>query len=206
MKKAVLMMVLVTVCFAFIGINFINVSADPPPGKGKYKKLYPIDIPKTGQTTDYADGDDGYLQKGIDWPVPRFTDNGDGTVTDNMTGLIWLQNANCFGQQTWANALGSSNALANGQCDLSDGSLAGDWHMPNIRELLSLIDYAHYAPALPSGHPFIGVQTWAYSFYWSSTTAPESPSSTWLVTWINGGMDGSSKDLDHYVWPVRADN
>ena len=40
-------------------------------------------VPKTGQTTSYATGDDGQLEKGVAWPYPRFTDNGDGTVTDN---------------------------------------------------------------------------------------------------------------------------
>ncbi|MGA9347827.1 MAG: hypothetical protein WBW48_03355 [Anaerolineae bacterium] len=47
---------------------------------------------KTGDT--YTDGgvtgEDGELLKGVTWPSPRFTDNGNGTVTDNLTGLIWL--------------------------------------------------------------------------------------------------------------------
>jgi len=54
-------------------------------------------VEKTGQTTYYEPGDDGDLKKGVVWPNPRFTDNEDGTVTDNLTGLIWLKNANCFG-------------------------------------------------------------------------------------------------------------
>jgi hypothetical protein len=41
---------------------------------------------KTGQTTSYRSGDDGDLEKGVTWPNPRFTDNSDGTVTDNLTG------------------------------------------------------------------------------------------------------------------------
>jgi len=57
----------------------------------------PAPMLKTGQTTSYATGDDGDLQRGIPWPNPRFTDNEDGTVTDNLTGLIWLKDANCFG-------------------------------------------------------------------------------------------------------------
>ena len=54
-------------------------------------------VPKTGQTTFYATGDDGDLEKGVPWPSPRFTDNGNGTVTDNLTGLTWLEDANCDG-------------------------------------------------------------------------------------------------------------
>jgi hypothetical protein len=98
-------------------------------------------VPKTGQTVTYATGDDGDLQKGTSWPNPRFTDNGDGTVTDNLTGLIWLKNANCFGDRTWADALTDSGGLADGSCALTDGSSAGDWHLPNVRELHSLISY-----------------------------------------------------------------
>ncbi len=55
-------------------------------------------VPKTGQTTPYGAGDDGALQKGVAWPTPRFTDSENGTVTDNLTGLIWLKNANAFGE------------------------------------------------------------------------------------------------------------
>jgi len=43
-----------------------------------------VALPKTGQTTSYATGDDGDLQKGATLPTPRFTDNGNGTVTDNL--------------------------------------------------------------------------------------------------------------------------
>ena len=64
-------------------------------GQAGTYNIYPAMVPKTGQTTGYATGDDGALQKGVAWPNPRFTDNGDGTVTDNLTGLIWLKNANC---------------------------------------------------------------------------------------------------------------
>ena len=63
--------------------------------------LYPAPVPKTGQTTSYTTGDDGDLEMGVPWPSPRFTDKGDGTVTDNLTGLIWLKDANCFGGRTW---------------------------------------------------------------------------------------------------------
>jgi hypothetical protein len=67
----------------------------------------PAGVPKTGQTDCYYDdgtsgtctcgttncpsGQDGDLEKGVAWPDPRFTDNGDGTVTDNLTGLVWLE-------------------------------------------------------------------------------------------------------------------
>ncbi|MGC2063762.1 MAG: DUF1566 domain-containing protein, partial [Thermodesulfovibrionales bacterium] len=56
-------------------------------------------------------GQDADLKPGVPWPNPRFTNNGNGTVTDNLTGLIWLKNASCFGQQAWDIALVSSNTL-----------------------------------------------------------------------------------------------
>ena len=102
----------------------------------------------------------------------RFTDNGDGTVTDNLTALIWLKNANCFGAKNWATALSDANALASGSCGLSDGSIAGGWRLPNGNELHSLIDLAQSNPALPAGHPFTGVQV---NLYWTSTTGRLQP-------------------------------
>ena len=75
---------------------------------------YPLaGVPKTGQTSTVPlnpalDGSDGALQKGVAWPNPRFTDNNNGTVTDNLTGLIWLKNANCIGSLTWSLTLSLS--------------------------------------------------------------------------------------------------
>lgn len=49
-----------------------------------------LQLPKTGQTTSYVDYDDGYYEKGS--PItPRFIDNSDGTVTDRLTNLMWVQ-------------------------------------------------------------------------------------------------------------------
>ena len=62
-------------------------------------------------TTSYAAGDDGDQGKGVSWPAPRSTDNLDGTLTDNLTGLIWLKDGNRFGMVTWSEALGDCNGL-----------------------------------------------------------------------------------------------
>ena len=164
------------------------------------RDITPI-VPKTGQTTSYATGDDGDVQPGVAWPDPRFTDNGDGTILDNLTGLIWLQNANCFGGQTWDNALASANTLANGSCSLTDGSVAEDWRLPNRKELRSLIDYQQYSPALPSGHPFTGVQA---NGYWSSTAYASSTCNAWDVNLNLGGVNCYGKTGNYYVWPVRG--
>jgi hypothetical protein len=59
----------------------------------------PMPVRKTGQATSYTTtgGEDGDLQKGVAWPNPRFTDNGNGTVTDNLTKLVWLKDAGALG-------------------------------------------------------------------------------------------------------------
>ena len=169
--------------------------------------ILPACAAKTGQTSCYdtsgvgidctGTGQDGEYQKGCDPVVAPlnvahfgnynrtsllcsagFTDNGDGTVTDNLTGLIWLMNANCDGNKPWEDALTWCKALASGSCDLSDGSSPGDWRLPNINELSTLFDPTLEPPYLPDGHLFTDVRLG----YWSSTTYAISTSWAWLVT------------------------
>ena len=158
---------------------------------------------QTGQKTSYAAGDDGAFQAGVAWPSPRFTDNADGTITDRLTGLIWLKNANCAAGATmkWSQALNFCNTLSSGSHGLTDGSVAGDWRLPNRKELMSLVDYSRYAPALPQGHPFSNVQS---TWYWSATTGADDTFNAWVVN-MNFGIVGSgAKTYRHYVWPVRG--
>ncbi len=169
-----------------------------------YNIAIPTQVPKTGQTTSYATGDDGDLERGIALPIPRFTDNGDGTVTDNLTGLIWLQNATRFGERSWADALSDCNSLADDGAALTDGSAAGDWRLANVKELQSLVDFGNYNPALPTGHPFTNVQFGHY--YWSSTTSARWTDSAWYVLMAPGNVHYEDKSANHYVWPVRGGN
>jgi hypothetical protein len=156
----------------------------------------------TGQTIIYAAGDDGALEKGVAWPAPRFADNGNGTVTDHLTGLIWLKNGNCSGAVTWQQALTYCNTLASGSCGLADGSIAGDWRLPNTKELLSLIDFSRSAPALPNGHPFANVQV---SDYWTATTSANLTGNPLVLHFRGGHIFNILTKLNHfYVWPVRG--
>lgn len=170
-------------------------------GQAGTYNIYPAMVPKTGQTTAYAAGDDGALQKGVAWPNPRFTDNNNGTVTDNLTGLIWLKRADCFGSKPWATALSDANTLNSGECGLSDGSVEGNWRLPNVRELQSLIDYGQSYPAMPPGHPFTGAQS---NIYWASTTVAYNPSSAWIVSLFYGIVYPDDKTSGYFVWPVRG--
>jgi len=162
---------------------------------------YVSSVPKTGQTTSYEKGDDGDWGKGVAWPVPRFTDNKDGTVTDNLTELIWLKDSNRFDLQTWTDALAACNNLADDGINLTDGSAAGDWRLPNIKEIISLMDYGQTAPSLPSGNPFINSGTY---LYWSSNTYNDGASYAFRVNISLGSTAVYEKTDFYYVWPVRG--
>ena len=183
--------------------NIYSVVIQLPAGHSGQTCSYDISpamVPKTGHTTSFAAGDDGDLQKGVAWPNPRSTDNGNGPVTDNLTGLIWLKNANCFGLRVWATALTDDNTVNNRECGLTDGSVEGDWRLPNVREMQSLIDYGRYNPALPSGYPFTGAQS---EYYWTSSTYPDS-TYAWIMYLGNGSVGLIDKTPTFYVWPVRG--
>jgi hypothetical protein len=149
----------------------------------------------------------GELIYGRSSPKRRFVDNVDGTVTDRLTGLIWLKNAGCFGRMTWGEANAAVNHLKSGDCGpetalmLTDGSSVGDWRLPTMDELCSLIDFGRRAPALPGDHPFFNI---ADGYYWSSTRMDDYPSVVWVMYPESGT---TCYDTTHYptgfVWAVR---
>ena len=171
-----------------------------------------IALPKTGQTTCYdtsvppvavacttvgiPPGQDGASQTGVAEPATSFTVDGTGAcVTDNLTGLMWTQNANLPGAtQTWQQALDYANSL----------SLCGftDWRLSNRKELRSLMHYNRRdnAPVLNVA----GFSNVRASNYWSSSSVVVSPASAWFVNMSDGGVNPSDKTVSYYVWPVRA--
>lgn len=130
---------------------------------------------------DYP-GQDGFYQAGC--PTEgRFIDNGDGTVTDNCTGLMWMQSdadINKDGIITSDDKLIWKDALT--YCSLLWFAGYDDWRLPNIRELESLVDYSRRMPAIdPMFHVWIGGLR-----YWSSTSSHSWPFDAWIGSFLNG--------------------
>jgi hypothetical protein len=182
---------------AVVAVVFAVASVSP--GTSHAGALNPAPVAKTGQTIPYDLGDDGDLQKGVAWPAPRFTDNLDGTVTDHLTGLVWLKDAGRFSTRGWNPALNACNNLADDGVGLTDDSVAGDWRLPNSKELRSLIDFGNTNPALPTGHPFIVP---AGVVFWSSTTATNNTGRAWTID--DGTMVNDPKTTSNGVWPRRC--
>ncbi len=124
----------------------------------------------------------------------RFTDNGNGTITDNNTGLIWVKDpsaAGVGGTYTWSSAISACENLV----------YAGysDWRLPNRNELQSLVDYSRYGPAID---PMFVCQS---SRYWSSSVSASYSDDAWYVYFSNGSVDwGYKYDGYYYVRPVRG--
>jgi hypothetical protein len=117
-----------------------------------------------------------------------------------VPGALQLKDASCL-YGNWDYALNTVKTLASGICGLSDGSDAGDWHLPNKNELWSLVDYGSSSPALPTGHPFSTAQ---YNLYWSSTSYAVFANYAWAVD-MHNGMEGTAiKSNNYYVWPTLS--
>ncbi len=173
----------------------------------------PAMLPKTGQTTSYATGDDGDLEKGISWPATRFT-NPDGSspvsgtvVLDKLTGLEWPQDGGtptavgCTGgQMTWQGALDYVACLnANNYLNHTD------WRLPNINELSSLVSREETnVSTFLNAQGFSNVQSSASAYWSSSTYAAYQEAYAWYVDMLNGSVYRGHKMLYFYVWPVRG--
>jgi uncharacterized protein (TIGR03437 family) len=120
-----------------------------------------------------------------------YTDNGDGTVTDNHTGLMW-QKADSGSTLSWEDALRYSEGL----------SLAGysDWRLPNVKELQSINEERLASPSLDATY-FSGVLA---SEYWSSTTLVNQPAEAWTVEFAYGIASYRTKTEAVRVRSVRG--
>jgi len=141
-----------------------------------------VSLPKTGQTICYdasgtvitctGTGQDGDLQEGVAWPSPRFTNNNDQTITDNLTGLMWAQNAETPGPAgcTPGGTYVWQDALTYVACLNTNNYLKhNDWRLPNVDELRTLTNYGQLDSSVwLIAQGFSNVQA---NGYWSSTTS-----------------------------------
>ncbi|NTW88325.1 MAG: DUF1566 domain-containing protein [Desulfobulbaceae bacterium] len=114
-----------------------------------------VSLPQTGQTNCYnADGvvnscagtgQDGDIRAGVPWPIPRFVDNLDRTITDKLTGLMWLKDADCFYPdypgRPWQEVLtkvADMNAYSGNYSCTNYTAAYNDWRLPTFLELVSL--------------------------------------------------------------------
>jgi hypothetical protein len=159
----------------------------------------------------------------------RYTDNNDGTVTDNRTCMIWLKDANCIDKQTWADTFvqicqlnGRKDCKSKNRAENEDekpldckeytiGTITG-WRLPTIQELQSLMHYDFYNPVIsnaegnerwgekPENDAFSSVQL---DLYWSSTTNALGATQAWHIRLTDGNTGTSDKErAKNYVWPV----
>jgi hypothetical protein len=165
------------------------------------------ELPAQVWWSGYA-GDTGY---GVMWDRSgsdkRFTDNADGTVDDNLTGLTWLHDGGCLGKAPWDEALNKILDLNNGLKDNDCGLTAnpGTWRLPNKIELYSLIDYGKTSGIRIgyTGTEFEGVRS---DFpYWTSTSfIYDTDNMAWTVNMSDGKILPDAKTESLNVWAVSG--
>lgn len=151
--------------------------------------LVPSRVPDTGQTTGYT----ATIGEDADYAIntPSYTGNGNGTVTDNVTGLMWQQQDD-----------GSTMDWNAATAYCGDLVLAGytDWRLPDNKELIGIVNYGSSNPAIDSTF-FPNTKT---TSYWSST-AYMTDTTTWLeVVFDDGSNAMTANNHSTRTYPVRC--
>lgn len=163
-------------------VYFGGLNDQPLPAGGSIRQQ----IPKTGQSFSYHTGDDGDLEKG----QAVLVDNGDGTVTDSRTGLMWPKDGTGLGYASggtkdWNEAIDWANGLSFAEYT--------DWRLPNINELKSFqeVTWGHY-------------QNQPKGWYCSSTVNAESAGVALILHFADGNVCGNCSASNRYVVAVRG--
>jgi hypothetical protein len=135
-------------------------------------------------------------------PDSRFSDNGDGTVSDTGTGLMWKQ---CAEGLSGAGCTSGSAATFTWQGALrraADTDYAGqtDWRLPNKNELESLVERRCYNPAINVAY----LPNTPSAPFWSSSPSVSHADRAWSVYFSNGYVTFYPKGYAFYVRLVRA--
>ena len=201
----------VLLLLAFLFASDTSSFADSVTLKAIVPKTPNYSVPRTGKTTSEVDYDDGDYQKGAP-PVPdaQYTDNGDNTVTDNGTGLMWIKDPtvidvfrNCFWWSVAINCI-TTNLNTTGY---PPGKLYKDWRMPNIKELESIANLYYNSPVIdPIFITNMQTGPGGYYYYWSSTRRYGN-NDVYVLVFKNGAVQllGKNDNTDYiYVRPVRG--
>lgn len=120
----------------------------------------------------------------------ELVDNGNGTVTDQRTGLTWCQQETS--EMTWEEALAF--------CENYSFANYNDWRLPNIKELRSISNDQLSKPSVST----TSFPNALANSYWSSTTEVRHADQGWLVNFENGLVSHEAKTIKHYVRCVRG--
>jgi hypothetical protein len=169
-----------------------------------HSTAHAFNLPDTGQTVSYSAGDNGAYNIN-----PMFyIDNGNGTVTDNNTGLIWQKCS--MGQTSDAHCGGTASVYAGDQAATGCGSLNtsnfgghNDWRLPAKKELTTIVDYSVTGTG-PTIDAFFFPGTQQF-YYWSSTAYFHDPGYAWYADFTNGNISINPKSgNNYYVRCVRG--
>jgi hypothetical protein len=139
-------------------------------------------------------------------PDERFVDNGDGTVTDKKTNLMWVKNGwrlDFFSAVNWRDAIK--------KC--ADFKYSGytDWRLPTIKEWESLLDISKEFPALAEPNPFENIIV--HMPYWSNTgygstegASPKTATRAYAIMLYYGRITHQNINRMGFVLPVRSLN
>ena len=154
---------------------------------------------ENGEVIDCANvgacaGQDSLTDNGCANDENRFVDNGDGTVLDTCTGLLWLQGMNVGGgapfflPPSWCAAMDICENLLDGEAGFND------WRLPNIRELHSIMDYGRARPAWDTQlwHPG-APHTFETNRLWSSTSWDSDPDLAYAISLKHGTVAWRTK-------------
>ena len=211
--------------FSIINYNNYNPSIDSDyfpntSGSSFWSEQEVVDIPANAWPVDFSDGSNSATNAKSNSRRVRlvsaataavsYTNNNNGTITDNTTGLMWKA---CDQEQVWNDGDPDSCTVGTDETytwtaaltEAQNHTFAGydDWRLPNIKELTSIADYTKASPSINPVFPNANTASfWSSTLYTNASTGPDY---AWRVSFINGYVSGTyRKDDNRRVRLVRT--